>query len=184
MINLATVHSVVSLLDSKHYELVKIIWQKLEKSCGLHGVGVTPFPHFSWHAAESYPEPATETAVKYVAGRLRPFKVQTTGLGIFTGQRPVLYLALVKTEELTQVHKYIWQQVAKLPKSPTPYYAPQYWVPHITLAWGDAQADSLACATQLLASQPLDWQLEVNNLSVIGQLPEQTGKLQYRYRFL
>jgi 2'-5' RNA ligase len=183
MANQTSLHGIVSLLDSKHYELVKIIWQKLEKNCGLHGIGITPFPHFSWQAAQSYSEPATETALKSIASRLHPFKVQTAGLGIFTGQNPVLYLALVKTEELSQVHKYIWQQLGKVAHLPTPYYSPQIWVPHITLAWGDAQADSLACATQMLASQPFDWQLEVNNLAVIGQIPGQTGKLQYRHRF-
>jgi 2'-5' RNA ligase len=183
MIIQTTMHGIVSLLDSKHYELVKIIWQKLERNCGLHGMGTNPLPHFSWQAAENYPEPATETAIKSIAGRLRPFKVQVAGLGIFTGQKPVLYLALVKTEELAQVHKYIWQQVSKIATAPVPYYSPQNWVPHITLAWGDAQADSLACAIQMLASQPLDWQLEVNNLSIVGQLPSQAGKLQYRYRF-
>jgi hypothetical protein len=35
----------------------------------------------------------------------------------------------------------------------------------------------------ILASHTFDWQMEVNNLAVIGQIPGQTGKLQYRYRF-
>ncbi|RPH57984.1 MAG: 2'-5' RNA ligase family protein [Chloroflexi bacterium] len=178
-----SIHSVVSLLDSKHYELVKSIWQMLGKNCGLRGISITPFPHFSWQAALGYPEPVTETTVKTIANQLRPFKIQTAGLGFFTGRRPVLYIAVVKTEELAQVHKYIWQQVAKIADEPTPYYAPENWMPHITLAWGDVNVESLACAMQLLASNTFDWQLEVNNLAVIGQLPEQTGKLQYRYRF-
>ena len=183
MLTNIALHGVVSLLDSKHYELVKIIWQMLEKNCGIHGIQTTPYPHFSWQAAREYPEPATEAKIKSVAARLRPFKVQTAGLGVFTGPVPVLYIALVKTEELAQVHKYIWQQVAKISRDPTPYYAPENWMPHITLAWGDTNMESLACAMHILASHTFDWQMEVNNLAVIGQIPGQTGKLQYRYRF-
>ena len=41
-------HGLVSLLDNKHCKKVEDIWEKLEKKHQLHGIAVTPFPHFSW----------------------------------------------------------------------------------------------------------------------------------------
>jgi hypothetical protein len=43
-------HGVVSLLDAAHYQAVESLWAELA-ACGLRGVYVTPFPHFSYHVA-------------------------------------------------------------------------------------------------------------------------------------
>jgi hypothetical protein len=44
-------HGVVSLLDAAHYQAVESLWAELAAACGLRGVYVTPFPHFSYHVA-------------------------------------------------------------------------------------------------------------------------------------
>ena len=39
------------------------------------------------------------------AGQSAPFVVRSAGLGLFTGLAPVLYLAVVKTDNLMKVHR-------------------------------------------------------------------------------
>jgi hypothetical protein len=59
-------HGLVSLLDSNHFGMVEEFWLRLEKECGLSGVKVTPYPHFSWQIAQDYPEPDTEMAIRAI----------------------------------------------------------------------------------------------------------------------
>ena len=177
-------HGVVSLLDSRHAELVKILWQLLEKHCGMNGVMLTPYPHFSWQIAEDYPEPATETLLKTISSQCQPLRVRTGGLGVFSGPHPVLFISIIRNEELNRVHKYIWQKFQKSAKGRSPFYAPPSWMPHITLAFGDATPRKLSCAVELLASKVFDWEIEVNNLAFIAQPGDQTGTLKHRYDFL
>ena len=47
-------HGLVSLLDPEHYQQVENLWNELEEECGLEGIKVTPYPHFSWLIAEDF----------------------------------------------------------------------------------------------------------------------------------
>ena len=47
-------HGIISLLDNDHYQLVEEVWAELEREFSVHGVYVTPYPHFSYHVAQGY----------------------------------------------------------------------------------------------------------------------------------
>ena len=42
---------IVTLLDPAHCAQTEARWAELEQALGLRGVYVTPYPHFSYHAA-------------------------------------------------------------------------------------------------------------------------------------
>ena len=90
-------HGVVSLLDDEHSKLAEALWAELEKELGLRGVYVTPFSHFSYHVAQGYDVTRLEPRLRQVASHAQAFRVRTSGLGIFTGRPPVLYLPVVRT---------------------------------------------------------------------------------------
>ena len=154
-------HGLVSLLDSNYYAIVEGLWHRLEKECGLSGVKVTPYPHFSWQIAQDYPEPDTEMAVKAIAGQTKPFKVFTGGLGIFSGIQPVVFISIARSAELNQLHEQLWQQFKTRAKGLSAYYNPQRWMPHITLIFGEETSDALQCGLKMLASQSFEWEIEV-----------------------
>ena len=93
-------HGLVSILDGFYFEEVKKIWDELEQKFNLKGIRITPFPHFSWQIAESYNFDFLEKKMELVTKNLKSFKVKTTGLGVFSGERPVLYIPVVKNEKL------------------------------------------------------------------------------------
>lgn len=175
--------AIVSLLEPAAYSRIEAMWRILELKCGLKGIKNTPFPHFSWHVAQEYPQKSVEQALRSLAAPTRPFTVQTSGLGIFTGQEPVIYLLITKNEKLLRFHKSIWRQIEPLSQQPSEYYSPETWVPHITLAHKDVDKHALLCALEELAFLPFNWEVKIDNLAVVGQSGEDVGHLIDRFEF-
>jgi 2'-5' RNA ligase len=176
-------HGIVSLLDGSLSTRVQELWDSLEADCGLVGIKITPIPHFSWQIAADYDFPQVESALRSIAAEAKPFPMRCSGLGLFTGERPVLYIPVVRTEALSRFHRLIWERVGRLSKSPSPYYDPGAWMPHITLAHGDLDVDNLPCALRNLAGRAFDWEAIVDNLALVCQNQDQIGELHYRLDF-
>jgi len=169
-------HGVVSLLDPTHHTKVEDIWSRLEAHCGLTGVRVTPIPHFSWQVTMDYDFDLLQSAMEKLASELVPFSVRTAGLGIFTGKSDiVLYIPLVKDEMLFKLHQIIWKAATPYTTQPIAYYAPDNWMPHITIGHGDVDENGLACATRLLARENFNWEILVDNLLLVYQNEGETG---------
>ncbi len=174
-------HALVSILDDQHNARVEALWDKLASRCGLTSIRVTPIPHYSYHIAETYVFKTLEPALRQIAAETAPFTVRAAGLGVFAGPDPVLYIPVVKDENLLRLHARLWAETAQFGKRIVSYYAPARWVPHITLAHGGLTQAALACAMENLAFMPLDWQIEIDNLALVYQ--EQDGIGQLRTRF-
>jgi hypothetical protein len=160
-------HGVVSLLDDTHYVLVERLWAELAATFGVRGVYITSYPHFSYHVAEHYDLAALEPILQRVAGQLAPFQVRTAGLGVFTGPQPVLYVPVVRTLELSQLHATLWQALAPAAGGINDYYHPARWQPHITIGYGDMAPDRLAAIIPFLAPRVFDWTITVDAFATI-----------------
>jgi 2'-5' RNA ligase len=167
--------AIATLLDPNADTQTREFWQLLEKDCGLAGINTTPLPHFSWQGAEDYPVSDVERILKETTQRMAPFVVRTAGLGLFTGPVPVLYLALVKTELLLKYHRSLWENVGSLATGLNHHYSPDLWMPHITIAYLDLNADNLACAVKNLIFTPVDLEIHVDQLALLYQYGEDTG---------
>lgn len=176
-------HGVVSLLDDEHYTQLEGIWRELADEFGVRGIYVTPYPHFTYQVAEAYDVKAVEAVLHRRAQRMRPFKIRTAGLGIFTLSQPVLYIPVVRGPELSALHQEIWREIAQTPSCEVAdYYRPENWVPHITLAHGDVDHNQLARIVRVLAARNFHWELTVNNLSLIYDTGTEQG-LRCRFNF-
>jgi len=173
-------HGIVSVLNDPHYKFVEDLWTELELGCRLEGIKKTPIPHFSWQVSEDYDFDRLKAALQVIAQTNQPFTVRTTGLGVFSGQNQVLYIPVVRDARLSELHAQIWLALSELSVKPSPLYSPQVWVPHITLAHKDLDRDALDCAMHILAFRNYDWEIRVDNLSLVFQENDQVGALQYR----
>src|SRR5215472_1493632 len=104
-------HGIVSLLDDKHYQLVENLWAELEREVAVRGVYITPYPHFSYQIAQHYNVEQLEPILQRFASGQAAFRVKTSGLSIFTGSHPVLYIPVVRDPELTRFHKEPWPEI-------------------------------------------------------------------------
>ncbi|MCA1594377.1 MAG: 2'-5' RNA ligase family protein [Acidobacteria bacterium] len=176
-------HGVVSLLDDSHYARVEGIWEELAKKFDVRGIYVTPFPHFSYQVAEEYDADAVERSLQELAATMRPFRIHTAGLGIFTVASPVLYVSVVRSPELSRLHEEVWRAVSPIrPGAVTRYYSPDMWMPHITLAHGDIEQDKLAEIVRVLSGRTFHWEMTVCNLSMIYDTGTEQG-LRCRFNF-
>ena len=173
-------HGVVSLLDDGHYRMVEELWAELAQRFGLRGIAHTPYPHFSYHLAESYDLALLEPVLRRFADNSGGFSIRTTGLGVFTGPRPVLYVPVVRSTALTRFQRELWPELAKVAGGVVDYYHPENWIPHITLATEDLTRESLCAAMGWLADRSFNWEIKINNLALIHD----TGDAQeLRFRF-
>lgn len=165
-----------SLLDDEHSDKVVEIWETLKSEFGLESVFISPAPHFSYQTARDFDLEMLERIVGDFAGNARPLKVQTAGLGMFTGDRPTLYLPIVRTPELTKLQLALWSAGAMATDQPSPEYHPANWVPHITLAQGDLTTELLPQIVAHLNRTELSWQMDIDNLGIVrgkGDKPQE-----------
>ena len=176
-------HGIVSLLPQPYYEEVENIWYELEKEIGLTGIRVTPYPHFSWQIAESYDMGKLINIFEDIAENTKPFKVKTTGIGLFTGKSPVIFIPLVKDTQLLKFHHSVWDRLIKVGEDISDYYSPQSWVPHISLAYEDVTEENVGKALKKLSFIDFSWNFEVDNISFIYESNGQIGGLKHRIDF-
>jgi 2'-5' RNA ligase len=160
-------HGVVSLLDPQSRRLVESIWVELENEFGLSSAYVPRIAHFSYQIAEEYNVKRLGAALEQLAQAQRPFHVRTSGLGLFTGSSPVLYIPIVRNPQLTQLHAAVCQAIDGAGTGQSDLYSPENWIPHITLAQGDLGKDNLPRLVRWLTDREFAWQIPVTNIGLI-----------------
>jgi len=157
-------HSVTSLLDNKHYQLVEDLWAELARKFAISEFNSASYPHITYQVAGRYNVKSIEPVLRRFAASNASFKVRTGGLGIFTGPQPVLYLRVVRSPELTQFHEALWQEISRTGSDFWDYYHPANWVPHITIGMHDMNKDNLSQIVRFLAERDFNWEITVDNI--------------------
>ena len=164
---------IVSLLDGENSARVRALWSELEREFGVRGVYATPFPHFSYHVAESYDAERLRDVLACFCREHQRFSVRTAGLGIFTGVRPVLYVPVVRDPSLVRVHAELWSTVHGSGAGEQAYYAPESWIPHITIGFGDLGKGNLGQIAAYLVERDFAWESAVDNVTLIDASGDQ-----------
>jgi len=176
-------HGLVSLLDVDHYKIVEEIWNELETNFGLIGIKVTPFPHFSWQVAEDFEWDLIAEKMKEITENIPPFNVKTASLGIFSGDSPIIFIAVLKDLNLIRKHANIFNIIEPVSKGIVPYYHPNVWVPHISLAYTDVTENNIGAIMRFLTLQNFNWEIEIDNLALIYEPSRSVDQLMYRFKF-
>lgn len=123
---------------------------------GLKAHGIAPFPegmHVPAHitlAAFSLPAngadlpagsasatalPSTQiNDLQRLAAETAPLELRFDSLSAFNSAQGIIFLAPVMTRRLLELHQKVQTAVAADGLTPNPYYLPDLWVPHVTLA--------------------------------------------------
>lgn len=166
------VTALVTVLDGPYGSEIRNLWNWFQVECGApNNLAANPIPHFSWQGAESYRSADLDEVVLRLAETTRPFTVRTSGIGLFTGTSLVIYLGLVKNEPLANLHARLWEQTHGLSIHPNPYYHPDRWMPHITLAIDPLSDRSVTCMMRKVAFLAFDWEIPVDHFAVIHAGP-------------
>jgi len=176
-------YAIISEIDSKAGIIVKDLWGRLREACGLMAIYELPTPHLTWMVAEAFDVPVVEALIADITAITDEFTTYVFGFGIFSGERPVFYLPLVKSQAMFALHSQIWRQTLSYSHRPNQYYSPSHWLPHITLAINDITQESLACALESVAFEPVEIRITVDNLIVVAQDDDPSSMALKKYRF-
>ncbi len=160
-------HGVVSLLPEQHYRQVEHLWAELQEVFSVRGVYITPYPHFSYQIAQDYDLARVTPVLKRLASNTTTFQVRTSGIGIFTGASPVIYIPVVRSLELSQLHEDLWNELSEAGTGIQEYYSPAQWMPHITIGFGDITGENLPAILRWLNERDFTWEFTVDNLAII-----------------
>lgn len=175
---LAPINAVTSPLDPASHAAISHIWDGLGKAFGIVQPYVHPIPHVTWHVAEAYDWKRLRDALFHVAQDYAPFRVRTGGLGVFSlGAKPILHLPLVRTDAMSRLHRDLFTTLAGVGTGVHPLYAPDAWIPHVTLAHTGVTLDNLPGIVTWLAERPFIADVQIHKLELIGR--DESGPLQH-----
>lgn len=161
------IQGVVGLLEDKYMEQIEQLWRMFRARFGIQGSNQTPYPHVSFHVAESYNTKSLDNLLAEFTSAHPPLLLRTSGIGIFPVPRPVLYLPIVRHDTLSSAHKRLWNLADQHAKGSNVHYEPDRWLPHITLAHGDMGRNEATDIIRSLMERPFNWDITCNELAII-----------------
>jgi 2'-5' RNA ligase len=165
--------AVVSLLDAAYTRIVNEIINDLEHTFGLRGVKITADPHITWVICEVSKLMQLKTYLSKVAGCTYNIRVKTTGLGVFPGKHPVIFVPVIRADGLNMMHTQLFNGIQPISGDTVTFYNPDQWVPHISLALRDTTPELLPQIVSHLNQRTFNWEIELNNISILMKSGEQ-----------
>ena len=172
------VYALAALLDDTYTGKVQQIWDVLERECDLKILDIPPYPHVSFHGASAYHLEELDRQLREIARRIDVFRIHTTGLGVFTGKNPVVYIPVVASMPLLEIHQLLWDKTSQFGRQVNMLYQPDSWVPHITVLHDEIDADCMDCIFSHFIETPFAWDIEINRLAVIYRKQGEYGLYQ------
>lgn len=160
---------VVALLNEVHREQVQAAADELRRF-GWEPATVG-MPHLTLHAAPSYDMEKIARAVKSLGRSLPAFEAATTGIGLFRGETRYLYLPVIRSPRLTVVQRAVIEEVARHSEGSEPYWDPDRWMPHITLATASSDQPAGPAVDYLLTCD-LNFTFPIDALSLVEGEPD------------
>jgi|GEM_PF-1179556 len=171
-------YAVATLFDPGLKQGNSAVWSKITEASEVTGMPIHAMLHCSWHVSIHYQMQEMFERLDQFAKTRDVIRIQTAGLGIFTAAKPILYLPIVKTAEMMRVHEQLWEILAPVSSSQVMYYAPESWMPHITLNDEGTEIDRMCLFKQKLLFEPLVLSFNVDHFAVIYRNGPEEGLMQ------
>ncbi len=136
---------------------------------------VIPTFHLSWQVAEVFDLPKIKQELAYISSEWDGFTIRTTGLGLFTGEKPVLYLPVMKNRGLLEKHEQIWAACNPYSSQHHALYSPESWQPHITILYENTSMDQLLSLIHKLLPMDLNLEFQILSLAVLYNTQQKQG---------
>ncbi|TGD79803.1 2'-5' RNA ligase family protein [Hymenobacter wooponensis] len=164
--------AITSLLNPQSAARINRIIKSLETEFGLDDVQATPDPHLTYQLAGVRKLSSLKQVLRDVARHTKPFTAHTTGLGLFPGPNPVIYIPVLRSDALNRLHHRIRTVTAPLCLRTDKFSGPDCWLPHISLALHDTTPELLGPVLQYLNQQTFNMELLINNITILRQQDE------------
>ena len=166
---------IISLIDVEQDKSSRLLWNRVTEVIGKCGMKIPIYPHFSWQVAVNYQIDNVIEVIQNIALTTRRFNIHFSGFGIFPGNQPVLYLTIVRSSILDEIHQKVWDACSEYGNDISPFYSTTRWIPHMTIASGQVTSFDISSAIEEMAGETWDYEIEINNLAVAFQIGDEAG---------
>ena len=150
-------------------------WQNVESLCASSEVTMHTLPHFSWQSADNYQLEPLKSRLTTLTRNIPSFKFHTSGLGVFSNDRKILFLIIVKTRPLLEMHEMLWNELFEFAETPKLHYSPENWIPHISINLNKLAEPQFLCTFSELVKYELQFEFEVNQFGLLYLNQENAG---------
>lgn len=150
-------------------------WQELASVCEFSGIATHTIPHFSWQTAENYQIALVRSKLNSLTETISPFRFTTSGLGIFSNDRKILFLIIVKTRALLEIHELLWRELSLYADGLKLHYSPDNWIPHISINLHKLDENQFNCSLAELLKTKMDFEFDVSKFGLIYLNPDSAG---------
>jgi 2'-5' RNA ligase len=158
------VFAIEMCFDEESDRRVRAVWQRIADAGLPQPMLELPGakPHVSLTALERLADPGAFAArLAELAASEPPLAIRMASAATFATAEGVLYLGVVATRELLELHARFYAHFERELQSANPWYRPSQWVPHCTLSLGlTGHQIGAALESCLVGVLPLDATLE------------------------
>lgn len=158
-----SVSVIASALDAGGTAWVEEARTRLPDGLGSEGDG-EPAAHLSYHVADEYASPLVERALPRIARTYAPLTVRPSGLTVFTEPRPIVCASIVRSPDLSRIHRAIWDAAGVHASGTVGRFAPERWAPHVTLVGGGIDRSDLPAVVGSLCEVDFDREFVVDTV--------------------
>ncbi len=159
--------AITTLLTSPSADFINGLIKSLETEFGLDDVQATPDPHLTYQIVEPADLDVLKTALRRITADMKTFTAHATGLGMFPGESPVIYIPVLRSDALNALHHRVLDAAGPLCSRTDKFSEPALWLPHISLALHDTTPELLGPVLRFLNSHTYNLALEINNLTLL-----------------
>jgi 2'-5' RNA ligase len=172
--------ALVTLLPEPYYKNILSLWKEMEERFGFTSVFDTPQPHITWQYGDDYKDGYLKI-LEDISLYNWLIEVQTDIVTWFAAEQPIIYLRVVKTPEIVDLHRVLWERLFPLCENPAMLYAPGSWQPHVTLAMEERSWLKLPEVHRFLKTIDLRWSFRLDNLTVLTAKEEKASQVEKKF---
>jgi 2'-5' RNA ligase len=128
-------YAVSLFFDDAINQRVRVLWHRIEEAGLSSFLARGPFhPHLTLAIYQRLDPERFRDALATLAARQPPLLVALPSVGTFPGSEGAVFLAATMTAALLKLHRQIHTLLGECGATPLPYYLPDRWNPHCTVA--------------------------------------------------
>jgi 2'-5' RNA ligase len=172
--------AIVSNLEGQPYKDVRRLWKLFERKYLSKSIQAYSHPHISFQSGTTHDVRQIKRDFESLAYQMTSFEIEVTGARHF--RKDVIYLAVKRTRELAKTHKLIHRFLDDQCQGLDELYAPQHWLPHVTLAMEDLTEENFENAWMEFEGSNIRFKQRIHNVCMVKWLPDGRIRIAKRYK--
>jgi len=177
------INGIITKLPDFFQEQVTKVWNDFHQLFGISRIKTTSFPHLTWVIAKESNEDLVDEKLNIIRKKTFPFVLSTNGIGIFTGKRPAVYIQIKPSIQILEFQKELYETFSDHSDGLKKFYAPERWIPHISLAIEDIDLSNIGKVMEYLLPTTFKHDLRIENISLVRKEKGQNMELVRDYWF-